>query len=343
MKSFENTYISKKRYRLDFGLSSNPLGTSSFVSKNLSTQLTSLESYPEVGYPALVNQLADFYRVPTEYVLLGTGLDGVIFDLMNFLMKDGNELVLSKVTFQNAVVPAKMRGAKILQIPMKEDLRVDFDSLIAAATPKTKCIFLCNPNNPTGIYEPLDSIENLLSRTHTFVIVDEANIEYCGGSSLGLIHKYPHLIVLRTFSKAYGLAGMRVGYAISSSAKFLLQVSQSRPPFFLSCLSERAALLALKDPEHINKTASYLAEERAFLTKELESMGFELTPSVSNTLLCKVPKINASSLLDQLHKFDCHAINGTHFNLEEDQYLRIAPRMRIANEELIFLLRRLLK
>lgn len=343
--SFKKNYVSHEKFQWDFSLSSNPFGPSPKVKDALMKALfnhNSLSPYPDAGYQELKNSIGSFHDIPQEDIFLGAGLDGLIFDIINLLLQPQDELILPTVTFRNAMYPAIHKGAIVTQIPMKSNLGVDFDQLIQAINAKTKIIFLCNPNNPTGIYEPLESIKQLLDSTDALVILDEANIEFSKGSGLELIHLYPNLIILKTFSKAYGLAGIRVGYGISKSLH-LKKLISARPPFFISTLSEIASSHALTDQTYLKNTVNLIIQERNFLETELKNLNFTITPSESNTLLCRIPDniLSASYVIEQLHVYNCHVINGTYFNLE-DRYLRIAPKKHEDNEVLIKILKSIL-
>ncbi len=343
---FKNVYVPTKKFTRDFSLSSNPFGPSPRVKQALMQALSGSDSllspYPETGYPALLQAIADFHRVCPEQIILGAGLDGLIFDTINALLGPDDELVLPAVTFENALYAAIAQGARVQQVPMKSDFSVDFDQLIKSINPKTKIVFLCNPNNPTGIYEPLTSIVRLLESTQAFVVLDEANIEFSGGSAISLIERFPHFMVLRTFSKAYGLAGIRVGYGISRSP-LLKKTASARPPFFISTLSAIAAQEALLDQDYVHSVVEKIIHERTFLERELNVLGFTVIPSQSNTVLCRIPSsiASASCLIEQLNRYDFHVVNGTHFNLP-DCYVRIAPKVHEANEQLLGALRHIL-
>lgn len=342
--SFKENYIASKHFQLDFGLSSNPLGPSPQVKQALLQVLSDgepLSPYPTSGYPKLTEAIASFYQISPNEIILGAGLDGLIFDIINCALGAGDELILPAITFRNAIYAANAKGAVVTQVPMKSNFAVDFDRLIEAINKRTKIIFLCNPNNPTGIYEPLVFIRRLLESTDSLVVLDEANIEFSGGSGLALVKEFSHLIVLRTFSKAYGLAGARVGFGVSHSSIFN-KIVLSRPPFFISTLSEIATCHAILDQQYLLNTVHAAAQERNFLEKELAILGFTIIPSQSNTLLCRVPEkfSSASGLIEQLNQYDCHVVNGTYFNLE-DRYVRIAPRLHEANEQLLAIFKRI--
>lgn len=342
---FKDVYVPTKKFAQDFSLSANPFGPSPSVKQALMRALVDgdpLSPYPDAGYPALIEAIATFHAISPEHIILGAGLDGLIFDTMNALLGLDDELVLSAVTFENALYAAAAQGAAVTQISMNPDLTVDFDQLIKTLSAKTKIIFLCNPNNPTGIYEPLSAITKLLESTEALVVLDEANVEFSGGSAIALTERFPHLMVLRTFSKAYGLAGMRVGYGISRSP-MLKKIASARPPFFIAKLSEIAAQAALLDQDSMQHAVAKIIQERTFLAHELSELGFTVIPSQSNTVLCRMPATvaSASYLIEQLNTYDFHAVNGTHFTLP-DQYVRIAPKTHEANERLIKVLRHIL-
>lgn len=343
---FKKVYVPTKKFTQDFSLSSNPFGQSPRVKEALRRALADgdpLSPYPDAGYPALIEAIATFHAISPEHIILGAGLDGLIFDTMNALLGPDDELVLPAVTFENALYAAVAQGgAAVTQIPMNPDLTVDFDKLIKTLSAKTKIVFLCNPNNPTGIYEPVSAITKLLESTSALVVLDEANVEFSGGSAVALTEQFPHLMVLRTFSKAYGLAGMRVGYGISRSP-VLKKIASARPPFFIAKLSEIAAQAALLDQDSMQHAVAKIIQERTFLAHELSELGFTVIPSQSNTVLCRMPAAvaSASYLIEQLNTYDFHAVNGTHFTLP-DRYVRIAPKKHEANERLLAVLRHIL-
>lgn len=341
--SFQQNYTCKQKYRLDLGLSFNPLGPSPRVIQTLCKHSELIAPYPEPEYPIVTEKITSLYSCNRNDLFIGAGLDGLIYDIINVVLDKNDELIIPNVTFRNAIYAASNRRAKITQIPMTANLSVDFNQLIDNISQKTKVIFICNPNNPTGIYESVKSIIHLLQSTNALVIVDEANIEYSGGSCLHLTEKFSNILVLRTFSKAYGLAGMRIGYGISRSP-LLKEISAKRPPFGIASLSALAASVALEDQQHLNDSVAYVQLERNDMAYELELLGFSIVPSQSNTLLCHIPTSfgKASDLIDQLHQYDCHVVNGTSFNLP-DCYLRIAPRLHSANIEFISILKNCLK
>jgi len=343
---FTENYVPTKRFTWDFSLSSSSLGPSPQVRQALMQALSdndALSPYPDAGYPELVKAIANFHHVDFDNIILGAGLDGLIFDSINALLGPNDELVIPAVTFRNALYAAASKGAVVKQVPMQATLAVDFEQLIKTIGANTKVVFLCNPNNPTGLYEPLVSIRRLLESTTALVIVDEANIEFTGGeSALSLVEQFPHLMVLRTFSKAYGLAGIRVGYGISRSP-LLKKIASDRPPFFISKLSEIAACHAFADQDYMHHAVASIIQERSFLECELKNLGFTVTPSRSNTVLCRIPQgvSSASYVIEQLNKYDVNVVNGTHFNLE-DRYLRISPKLREANENMLQVLKHIL-
>jgi histidinol-phosphate/aromatic aminotransferase/cobyric acid decarboxylase-like protein len=193
-------------------------------------------------------------------------------------------------------------------------------------------VFLCNPNNPTGRLLNKKSILNLVKRTQAFVIVDEANIEFGGSSVIREIKRLKNLIVLRTFSKGFGLAGLRIGFC-GANPDIIKVLKTMNQPFPVSSLALKAAAIALEDEEFIKKTRVFMATERDFLTRDLRKSGFEVIDSQANNLLVKVtPNFRSSNdFVNRLSKKGVSVVNGTSFKGLGQEFVRISPRSRKIN------------
>jgi histidinol-phosphate aminotransferase len=190
-------------------------------------------------------------------------------------------------------IVAKGMGATSVQVPLDAEYRHDLSAMADAVTDRTKLIFVCNPNNPTGTSVGARELDAFMDRVpdDVVVMIDEAYWEFAERpdfpDSLAWVKRRPATLVLRTFSKIYGLAGLRVGYGIAGTelAEYL---QRARHPFNVNRLAEAAAVAALDDTEHVKRTIEMVIEGRAYLTRELRAMGVEVVPSEANFLLARV-------------------------------------------------------
>lgn len=342
IESFQTVYAKTKRYRYDLSVNVNPLGPS-LRALQMQKDFCKASYYPEECYVKLQKTIADIYSIAPEKIALGAGLDGLLHDYMIAFLQKSQKLVMPSITFQNPLFSARMIGSQVEKIPMLPDLRVDFKEMYQRLTDDCAIIFLCNPNNPTGLSENIHDVAELLRRTSALVLIDEANIEYSScPSCIPLCKDFPNLVVLRSFSKAYGLAGMRIGYSISSVSR-QSQLHHSRPPFNISGLSCAMAREALLDQEHLEHSLEYIDQQKSFLSRNLIDLNFQIVPSNANTLLAILPDDypgNVSDFIEHLNSHDSHVINGAYFGLS-DRFFRIAPNKKETNAIFIEILKRM--
>lgn len=246
----------------------NPFGSSEKVQAALAQALTGLEYYPDGAAKELKQALADFHQLSPEQFVVGSGLDDVIQMISRAVLRPGDEIVVADPTFSQYELHAVVEGTKVVKVPVDEKTGVmDLAKMAAAVTEKTRIVWLCNPNNPTGTYVKQAEIADFLSKVpeDVLVISDEAYQEYVTveevSTSLNLLATYANLVVLRTFSKAYGLAALRIGYAIvSEDLKRPLEIV--RLPFNTSTIAQLGAITALNDQAFIDKTVTTNTVER---------------------------------------------------------------------------------
>lgn len=333
---FEGTgtkvYIPTERYSVDLSLTENPLKFSKKVLEIIEKEKQNINHYPDPYFLKLKKALSKKFDIPQKNFIFGAGADGLIENIVRTIINPGEEVVMPDLTFLNASFATIIAGGKPVFSRMTKDFHIDFDDLKKKIGAKTKMIFICNPNNPTGLIEPKEKILDLVKSTKALVVVDEANIEFGGESVIRYINKFDNLIVIRTFSKGYGLAGMRIGYC-AGNEKLIYFIWRLRPPFTNTWLSQKAALEALRDEEHIKKSRDYVAKERKFLTKELSKRGFLVISSFANCFLTKVTPIFSSSteFNELLHKNDCTVVDGKYFRSLGLDYVRIAPQLHSTN------------
>ncbi len=272
----------------------NPLGTSPLALAAMVRELqNNANRYPESHCHDLTARLAEVLKVHEEQIFIDNGLDGVITMLGLTFINPGDEVVFGELTFpayEN--ITAKMDGRCVLA-PMTEDYRLDVDALIAAITPRTKLIFLCNPNNPTGTIVTREEYERLLGALPetALLVSDEAYYDYANDprypNGLDYLAEHPNLVVLRTFSKVMGLAGLRVGYAVAHPA-VVKAMLKAREPFPVNRIAQAGALAALDDVEFVRRTLVVNREGRALLNDALQVMRLKVVPSQTNFVFVDV-------------------------------------------------------
>jgi histidinol-phosphate aminotransferase len=232
----------------------NPYGCSEQVKKALVEQ-TSLSVYPDGAGTDLKQAITSHLGVNPEELFLGSGLDEVIQMVSRALLTPEDNIIQATPTFSQYRHHAIIEGAEVREIPLKEGVH-DLSAMLRAIDENTKIVWICNPNNPTGTYVSEQQLASFLREvpTSTLVILDEAYYEYVVAEdypqTVSLIHQYQNVMVMRTFSKAYGLAGLRIGYAVAN-AELIEQLEIARLPFNTSSLAQIAAIAALEDRSFI--------------------------------------------------------------------------------------------
>ncbi|MBE3588478.1 MAG: histidinol-phosphate transaminase [Thermoanaerobacteraceae bacterium] len=274
-------------YKLSFN--ENPYGPSPAVARALQEAAATFHLYPDAYGRALCAQMAAFYGLSPEQFLLGNGADEVINLVAMAFLDPGDRVLIPSPTFGAYGAAARLAGAVPVTVPLK-DYRIDLDLVAAAVTAGTKMIFLCNPNNPTGTAFPAAALASFLNRLPegVLVVVDEAYNEYTDDpasyTALSLLDTHPHLLVIRTFSKIYGLAAARVGY-LMGSAELIRQVHRVRPPFNVGAPGQVAALAAFGDRAYVDRMREQNSRQRRWLTEKLTALGWRVVPGQANFLL----------------------------------------------------------
>lgn len=245
--------------------------------------------YPESRCGELRQAIADFHGLSAGQILVGNGLDGVFTMLGRAFLEPGDEVVTAELTFSAYEDMARITGAATVTVPLTDGLALDPDGFIGAVGERTKLVCFCNPNNPTGTMVPLREIERMLDAIPREVIflLDEAYVEFADypeETGLRLLKKYPNLAVCRTFSKIFGLAGLRVGY-IAADPQLLKYLYKVREPYCVNVLSTVAAIAALQDRDYTERSRAETTRERATLCDFFRSAGVEYVPSQGNFIL----------------------------------------------------------
>lgn len=270
----------------------NLYGPSPKVKEAIQAHLDELQYYPETGSPLIKEAISKHLNIDPARILFGAGLDEVILMISRAVLTPGDKIVTSEMTFGQYYHNAIVESANVVQVPLQNG-EFDLDGILSEIDNDTKLVWLCNPNNPTGRYFTHDALRNFLERvpSHIPVIVDEAYVEFATAKdfpdTLALQQEFENAFLLRTFSKAYGLAGMRIGYVIAAK-EAIEKYNIIRPPFNVGRLSEYAALAALEDQEYLASIRGRNAEEREKFFELSQSDHFY--PSQTNFVFVKTDK-----------------------------------------------------
>jgi len=272
----------------------NPLGPSPKAMMAIKNTLKNIHCYPDSKVTDLRHKIATIYQIMPEQIVIGNGSDEIMGLVGQALLLPGEEVIIPYPSFSIYEKVATLAQATLVKVPLR-NLAIDLKAIKKKITKKTKLIFLTNPHNPTGSFLEANAIHKFLESipSSILVVLDEAYVDFVSPKkrfeSVNYLKRFPNLILLRTFSKAYGLAGLRVGYGLMSVelAGFLEAV---RYPFNVNSLAQVAALAALEDKEFLERTYKTVWEGRNFLFESLTDMGVKVYPSEANFLLIYVGK-----------------------------------------------------
>jgi histidinol-phosphate aminotransferase len=251
--------------------------------------LTGSNRYSDPSYWPLRSALSDRYGIAPERIALGNGSCDILLAAGEALLEPGAEVVFGWPAFSVYPLLAARADATAIQVPLDREARHDFDAIAAEVTVATRLVLLCNPNNPTSTSVGLDQVETFLEKVpaHVCVILDEAYCEFALAvgdpyASVELLSRHQNLVLLRTFSKVYGLAGMRVGFALSPSADFREAVDSVRQPFYLNAAAHAAAVEALRHQDAVERRVTQTIAWRLELEEGLRALGLWVAQSDAN-------------------------------------------------------------
>lgn len=278
-----------------FKLSSNetPLGPSPHAKEAYLAAAAELERYPDGSSSQLRQAIAERYGLAADRIVCGSGSDELLHLLAQAYLGEGDEAIATEHGFLVYPIVTKAAGASLVAVKEK-NLRADVDAILAAVTPRTKIVFLANPNNPTGSYLPVDEVKRLHSglRPDILFVVDAAYGEYVQRndyeSGIELVATSSNVVMTRTFSKIYGLAALRLGW-MYAPAHVVDVVNRIRGPFNVSVPAMEAGIAAMRDTAHFEKARAHNEEWLVWLTAELSKLGLVVAPSAANFLLIGFP------------------------------------------------------
>ena len=314
----------------------NPLGVPESAQRAMVQAASGLGRYPDSNGFELKSALSERYGVPAEWVTLGNGSNDILEIAAHALVEKGQSIVFAQYSFAVYALATQGVGARAIVVPAVK-YGHDLDAMLAAITDDTRLIFVANPNNPTGTFIEGPKLEAFLDKVprHVVVVLDEAYTEYLPETkrydSIAWVRRYPNLLVSRTFSKAFGLAGLRVGFAIAQPELTDL-LNRLRQPFNVNTLAQAAAIAALNDIAFLEKTAALNAQGYRRLTEAFDKLGLEYVPSDGNFVLVRVGNDDAAGNRVNLDLLKQGVIVRPVGNYGLPQWLRITIGLPEENE-----------
>jgi|GEM_PF-970679 len=333
---YDGDYSPEKKFPVDLSNGENPLGCSPLVKQRIEESLNRIDKYPECQYRGLVSALSEFHKKPESNFVVTSGANGALLATIAAFIGKGDSIVMPALSFQTPAMEVNVRGGYIIAAPLREDMRVDLEALRKNIQPNTKLIYFCNPNNPTGLKLPASDIRNFARSVNIPVLVSEANVEYSGESIMDSDDIPNNLISARSFSKAYGLAGLRIGYAICSTEN-AVKLLKHLSPYMVSTVSQVAAEAALEDVNHLKISVKYMNGERKYVSEKMAALGFEVLSSDANNVLAiisdQIP--NSTVFANELADRGCSIVDGARFLGLSHRAVRIVPRTRDINDNFL--------
>lgn len=317
----------------------NPFGCSEKVKNVMKDFLPEITLYPDGNATVLREKLAEKYGLKPEQFIFGAGSNEIITLIAQTFLNPGDESIYASPSFTWYDTAVRLSGATPVIIPLK-DYTHDLDAMKNAVSEKTKIIWICNPNNPTGTIVTSDQLNEFLKSVPTDIVIvlDEAYYEYATGGNypetVPLLEKYPNLIILRTFSKVYGLASLRVGYGMASS-EIVSYLNRIRPPFNVNSLAQMAAVAALSDQDFVEKTVTGTKKGLEFLYDAFERLNLHYVKSYANFVWVET-KYPSTELFQKLLR------KGVIIRPFMENWVRITVGTQEQNEKLITALKEVL-
>lgn len=265
----------------------NPYGPLPGVMERAATQLGRINRYPDAGMIALYDALAAKFGMSPDHFAAGTGSVAVLFSLLNAHCEAGDEIVYAWRSFEAYPIAADLTGATTVRVPLRDDATHDLDAMADAITDRTRVVLVCTPNNPTGPIVKAAELDAFIDKVpaDVIVVVDEAYVEFVrdpeAADGLAVLAAHDNVVILRTFSKAYGLAGLRVGYAIARPS-VAEAIRKATAPFSVTDLAQAAAVASLDSEKELSERVEMIVKERKAMLTALREQGWEVPEAQGN-------------------------------------------------------------
>lgn len=321
---------------LDYSANTNPLGTPPGVLAAITQALPQLHRYPDPYCRALVKAIADFERVPEPYILCGNGAADLIYACCA-AVKPRIAVELAP-TFAEYALGLERVGCRVERYPLRQEDMFDLDEGFLGFLEKVRpeAVFLCSPNNPTGRLIPTALLERILrycGETGTQLFLDECFLDLSDGgvSMKAHLHDCPQLLLLKAFTKSYGMAGVRLGYCLCADHELLGKMAETSQPWNVSSLAQAAGIAALREKAFLRRTRDLIRAERPWLAQRLTERGFWVCPSKANYLLLHGPE----GLTEALRRQGIAIRSCANYHGLDIGWYRIAVRRHEENELLL--------
>lgn len=342
-KEIMEEYGVKAEDIIKLGSNENPWGASPKAKQAIIDSIDEINRYPESNHEYLKEKIAEYAGVnPNQVILGGDGADEIFDVLAKALIDPGDEFIVHPPTYTYYEYVFKQHNAKAVYARWDvSENKLDVNSVLENITDKTKAIFLCTPNNPTGGLISREDILRVIEATDALVVIDEAYWEFAEVNNVDLLDEYDNVFIIRTFSKVMGLAGLRIGYGLSNP-ELLEKMSRIKPVFSLTVTSQKAVLATLSDVEYIEESTRKSIEEREYLYDSVSEIdNIHIYKSKSNYLLMDIRKtgFTAAELSTELMKKGVIVRDCTSFQEMDEYYIRISVETHPKNERFIEILK----
>ncbi|GMQ65190.1 histidinol-phosphate transaminase [Vallitalea maricola] len=306
LKDFTPYHAPLKEYDVKLDANENPYLHDEIVINKVKEWLNdcnNIRRYPDTDCNELRNAIAKFWQVEKENVVCGVGSDQLIDCILKVFLEPRDKVLMPTPSFSMYKLATKLNRGIPVEFTLNEDFSYDVNKILNLYNEvRPKCIFICTPNNPTGNIMTIEDIEKLLQKIECPLIIDEAYSEYIDDTMINKFREYDNLIVLKTFSKAYGLAGLRVGYGIASKS-MVDAINIVIPPYHLNSLSQFLAKIVIENSEQYDKKIKEIINNRKWLIDNLKEINYvdKVYPSHANYLLIKVSDTDIAAKLEK-HK-----------------------------------------
>jgi histidinol-phosphate aminotransferase len=322
----------------------NPLGASKKAKEAIINYLSEIHRYPDANTTKLREAISHYYHVNEEQIIVGNGADELITLISETFLEEGDEIIVPSPSFSEYEFGANLMGAKVVTVPLTTKFEYDMSLILKSITDKTKIIYLCSPNNPTGTYIKKDVLDDFFKQLpkNLIVVFDGAYSHYANRddytNGIEYVKNGNSVIVIQTFSKIYGLAGIRVGYGISLP-EIVNSIHKVREPFNVNALAQVAGEAALNDYEHVKNSQHVTEQGRNYLYDEFNNLGVSYIESMSNFILVEIGN-DALSVYKQLLQKGIIVRYGNVWGLPN--HLRITIGNDFENKKLIEVLKDLI-
>lgn len=321
----------------------NPLGPSPKALKAIKKNLVNIHRYPDSNSFYLKRKLSELLRLKPANIVLGNGSDELIDIIIKSFVEDDQNIITADTTFLEYEIVSQVLGRNIIKVPLRY-FKYDLDSIAKKIDKKTKLIFISNPNNPTGTYVTKSELENFIKKLPkgVLLVLDEAYDTFIDSDDfpfgLGYI-KNQNIIVLKTFSKAYGLAGLRVGYAVAN-IELASAMEKARQPFNVNLLAQAGAQAALEDISFLRRTKKIILEGKRYLYRSLSESGIAYVPTVANFILVDCRR-DCVEVFNEMLKFGVIVRDMKQYGLKN--FIRVTIGTKKENQRFVKVIRKVLR